>query len=187
MTELETMQHVKMYMDKLAQGIDPISNLEMPKDSLLNDVRIARCFFYVSGILNELISRQEQAANTTSAGKTHLPAFEISPAQVLAVPISAEPIRITQLVDRINSVVNNDRRKKLRVVTITNWLLSKGFLTNVPMENGKNKRVPTEAGERLGLSTELRQGQHGEYLAVTYSTSAQHFVLDHLVAMLGEQ
>lgn len=51
MTELETMQRAKMYLDKLAQGIDPISGDEVPEDSVLNNVRLARCFFYVSGVL----------------------------------------------------------------------------------------------------------------------------------------
>ena len=45
MTELETMQRAKMYLDKLAQGIDPISGDEVPEDSVLNNVRLARCFF----------------------------------------------------------------------------------------------------------------------------------------------
>lgn len=30
MTDLEIVQRVKMYMDKLAQGGDPISNTEIP-------------------------------------------------------------------------------------------------------------------------------------------------------------
>ena len=52
MTELETMQRAKMYLDKLAQGIDPITNQEMAEDSVLNNVRLARCFFYASGVLD---------------------------------------------------------------------------------------------------------------------------------------
>jgi hypothetical protein len=36
MSELETMQQAKMYLDKLAQGIDPITNREIPEDSTLN-------------------------------------------------------------------------------------------------------------------------------------------------------
>ena len=51
MTELETMQRAKMYLDKLAQGTDPITNQEVPEDSVLNNVRLARCFFYVSDVL----------------------------------------------------------------------------------------------------------------------------------------
>ena len=56
MTELETMQRAKMYMDKLAQGIDPITDRELPEDSALNNVRLARCFFYVSDVLGQVIA-----------------------------------------------------------------------------------------------------------------------------------
>lgn len=31
MTDLEIMQRAKMYLDRLAQGIDPISGQEMPR------------------------------------------------------------------------------------------------------------------------------------------------------------
>lgn len=51
MTELETMQRAKMYLDKLARGIDPITGQELPEDTVLNNVRLCRCFHYVSGVL----------------------------------------------------------------------------------------------------------------------------------------
>ncbi len=41
MAELEVMQRAKMYMDKLAQGIDPISGCEMSEDSTLNNCSAA--------------------------------------------------------------------------------------------------------------------------------------------------
>ena len=47
MTDLDIMQRAKVYMEKLAQGIDPISDQEIPEDSVLNNVRLARCFFYI--------------------------------------------------------------------------------------------------------------------------------------------
>ena len=56
MTELETMQRAKMYLDKLARGIDPISNQEMPEDAVLNNVRICRWLHYVSGGLEQVIA-----------------------------------------------------------------------------------------------------------------------------------
>ena len=43
MTDLDIMQRAKVYMEKLAQGIDPISDQEIPEDSVLNNVRLARC------------------------------------------------------------------------------------------------------------------------------------------------
>lgn len=40
MTGLETMRRAKVYMDKLAQGIDPVTNREVSEDSVLNNVRL---------------------------------------------------------------------------------------------------------------------------------------------------
>lgn len=74
MTELETMQRAKMYMDKLAQGINPISGEEIENDSVLNNVRMARCFFYVSGILDKVIANGGKIGYTP---KSNLPEFSI--------------------------------------------------------------------------------------------------------------
>lgn len=36
MTELETIQRAKMYMDKLANGINPIDDTRVPEDDTIN-------------------------------------------------------------------------------------------------------------------------------------------------------
>ena len=65
MTEIDIMKRAKMYLDNLSQGIDPISGQEVPEDSVLNNVRLARCFFYVSGILEQVI---ENGGKVVSGG-----------------------------------------------------------------------------------------------------------------------
>ena len=44
MTELEKIERAKMYMDKLANGINPIDDTMAPDDDLINNVRLSRCF-----------------------------------------------------------------------------------------------------------------------------------------------
>lgn len=181
MTELETMQRAKMYMERLAQGIDPITNQEVPGDSVLNNVKLARCFFYVSDVLGQVI------ANGGVIGvKPKLQAFTITTDQLSKVQISQEPIRVTQLVDMISGAVGDSRMKKLRTTVITDWLLEKGFMEKQIGPDGRSVRVPTQNGLMIGLSTQMRQGQYGEYQAVFYNTAAQQFVLDNLIAMLAE-
>lgn len=182
MTELETMQRAKMYLDKLAQGIDPITNQEVTEDSVLNNVRLARCFFYVSDVLGKVIDN-----GGVIGGKTKLQTFTISPEQLARVRISQEPVRVTQLVDMISAVVDNPQMEKLSTTTITNWLLDKGFLEKQIGSDGKSRRVPSQNGLVLGLSTETRQGQYGEYQAVFYNAAAQQFVLDNLPDILTEK
>ena len=99
MTELEIMQRAKVYMDKLAQGIDPISDQEMPEDSVLNNVRLARCFFYVSGVLDQVI------ANGGNVKKTPKKDFYVTEEELRRIAVSQEPTQITQFVDRIMNVI----------------------------------------------------------------------------------
>ena len=181
MTEIEVMQRAKFYMDQLAQGIDPISGKEMPEDSTLNQIRLARCFFYVSDILGKVI------ANGGSVGERgKLLPFTVDQELLSRVRVSQEPVRITQLVDLIAAAVNNPKMKKPKTTTITDWLLEKGFLEVLTESDGKNRRVPTQNGLQIGLFLESRQGQYGEYHAVFYNPSAQQFVLDHLKEIFHE-
>ena len=53
--------------------------------------------------------------------------------------------------------------------------------------DGKERRVPTENGLRLGITAQMRQGMYGEYLAVYYNANAQRFLLDNLPGILMEK
>lgn len=46
MTELDKIARAQMYLEKLANGIDPLTNTEVPQNDIVNNVRISRCMFY---------------------------------------------------------------------------------------------------------------------------------------------
>lgn len=180
MTELETVQRAKMYMDKLAQGIDPISNLELPEDSALNNARLTRCFLYVSGILEQVIRNGGQVGAFDKAE------FTITPEQLAQVQIFPYSIRITEFTDALAQIVGSNTMKKPSAVKINNWLEQRGLLVKEPTPDGKNRRVPTAAGRDLGMTTQLRQSRDGEYLAIFYDSNAQRFLLDNLLTIFQE-
>lgn len=179
MTELETMQRAKMYMDKLAQGIDPISGQELPEDSALNNVRLARCFFYVSGVLDKVIANGGQVGPKPK--KTE---FVLTPEQLAKVNLPGYALRISEIMDLIHAAAENPEMRKPKTTVITDWLLEKGILEKKTDVDGKSIRVPTPVGCSLGLTLEMRQGQYGEYSAVYYNSDAQQFLLDHLFEIL---
>ena len=82
------------------------------------------------------------------------------------------------------NAIGDSERKRLSHTTITNWLIVKGFLQKQEGPDGKSKRLPTPAGEQLGLTVRTREGQYGTYQAVYYSQGAQQFILDHLQDIL---
>ena len=55
MTELETLERAKMYMEKLANGMNPIDGSMIPDEDVVNNVRLSRCFFYVADVLRRVI------------------------------------------------------------------------------------------------------------------------------------
>ena len=54
MSEKEAILRAKMYIDKLANGIDPVTDKKIPDDEVVNNVKISRCLFYVSSILQAM-------------------------------------------------------------------------------------------------------------------------------------
>ncbi len=179
MTELETMQRAKMYLDKLAQGIDPITDQAIPNSDSLNNPRLSRCFQYVSGILEKVI------ANGGQVSIPEKPSFTVSSEQLAKVQLTGEPLRIADFVDRILQTTGYEGMKKLSPTKLTNWLLQKGFLTQAVDPDGKTRRVPTPAGAELGISVQMCQFQGNEYPGIFYDIKAQQFLLDNMPAIVG--
>lgn len=128
MTELEKMERARMYLDKLANGIDPLTDQELPNDTVLNNVRLARCFFYASDVLRRVI---ENGGEVQAAKKPKKLGFSLTQEQIAAFRFSASPVSISDLVEKINAVIDTEKMKKISTTTITNWLLDKGFLQEV--------------------------------------------------------
>lgn len=182
MTELDVMRRAKMYMEKLAQGIDPITDQKVSADSELNNARLARCFGYVADVLGQVI------ANGGYVGaKPKLNPFRITPEQLARIRISPEGIRVTQIVELIAEGIGDPLMKKMKTTLITDWLMEQGFLEKRENAEGKSVRMPTEKGAQLGIFVQQRQGLYGPYDAVYYNTNAQRFVLSHLWEILQRE
>lgn len=178
MTELEKMELARVYLNKLANGVDPITDLEMPADSTLNNVRLSRCFFYVSDVLRQVI---ENGGTNKKVKKTD---FILTEKQLSEIPFSKLPVGVTNFVELINSLIDEHEMKKLTTVPITSWMVDKGYLFELTDEYGNKRKVPTEEGKYIGLTAETRQGTRGEYTMVLYNEDAQRFVIDHLDVIL---
>ena len=67
MTELEKITCAKTYVDKLANGINLLTNQPVSDADSINDVRISRCLFYVADILRQIVEN-----GGISQGKTRI-------------------------------------------------------------------------------------------------------------------
>ena len=175
-TELEIMIHAKGYLDKLANGINPLTNETLPDTDIVNQVRISRCLFYVSDVLRQVIEK----GGLKKPPKTARIPFALSAEQVSRFQIFEQPIYVTAIVERINSLIEDENMKRLSHRSITTFLEREGYLFQYSDAEGKMKRAPTDRGKELGISTEERYSLRGNYQVVLYNRNAQQFILDHL-------
>ena len=179
MTELETMQHAKNYIDALANGIDPLTGEVIKDDSVINNIRISRCLFYVSDVLRQVIDNGGVVGQVTKTVE-----FTIAPDQLALVQIREYPVRITELMDALYHAVGNPQMKRPSAKKFTDRLIEKGCMAQITDSIGKTHRIPTDRGVRMGMSTRLRQSRDGEYQAVYYDGNMQRFLLDNLAEIL---
>lgn len=178
MTELETLMRARMYLDKLANGIDPITNAPVGEGDTVRNPRIVRCLTYVCGGLDGDIQRERKKM------AKNLPAFHLDEHRAAELKPMDKTVTIREFTGHINESVDETRSRRLSPTTITGWLTEMGFLERREENRG---RTPTATGFALGLSTELRTGAEGEYYIVLYNREAQQFILDHLGAILEHQ
>ena len=182
MTELETMQRAKDYIDKLANGIDPLTGEAIKDDSVINNVRISRCLFYVSGILEKAIE------NGGEIGRKYILAqlpFTIAQHQLDRIYISEEPVGISVFAKRIGEVLD-ENVKNIPATHITAWLCQNGYLTEETVNN-KKRKISTVKGETIGIVTVDGANQVGlPYKKNLYTADAQRFIVMNLIKIAEE-
>ena len=181
MTELEKMQRAKMYIDKMANGINPIDDAPAADSDMINNVRLSRCLFYVSDVLRQVIDNNGVISKVKSSKK----AFFLSADSINNFSFSETPIPVSEITKRLNDLADLEVCHKLKHSAITNWLISIGALEIRELADGRNTKRPTEQGKELGISSEKRTSMNGEYVVVVYSRDAQQFILDNIEAIVA--
>ena len=186
MTELEKIAYAKSFIDKLANGINPLDDTPIPDGDIANNVRLSRCFFYVSGILQKEIERESKKENREK--KSQLVNFSITYEELQNFEYSSKPISATVLAEKINQLVKRENMRKLSYRQIMGWLLNIGMLEYKDIGNGKLKRYPTQQGEEIGIVLEFwERGQGRKYPVIMYSEAAQRFIIDNIDAVIATE
>lgn len=54
--DIKLVLHAMDYIDDLARGINPFTKEEIDDNDIINNVKISRCLFYVSDVLDTVIA-----------------------------------------------------------------------------------------------------------------------------------
>lgn len=145
---------------------------------MINNVRISRCLFYVSKVLDDVIKNNNKKRTNGS-----IP-FYMDNDTIKGYRITDEKLSISKVASRINELKANDNMKNLRGSDICSWLVSIGLLKEVEYNVKKRKR-PTDLGIESGISVEHVITNMSEYDLVVYDKNMQIFIIDNFESLLG--
>ncbi len=187
MNDLDILIRAEKYISDLANGKDPLTGAELGEEQIVNNVRISRCLFYVSGILKKVIDNGGEV-NTAPAAKpkrSELADFALTDEQALALKPESFDVSMSKIVSYINAGIDENVMKKLKSATVLKWLVERGLLTEV-IKGGKPRKIPTPEGEQIGLSEKLMTNRMGmSYYGVSYEPGAQQFVFDNIDSIIA--
>lgn len=179
-TELEKLERAKMYIDKLSEGINPITNSYAPESDTINNERVSRCLAYVSEVLGKVIDNGGEVTYVKKVSVGNRNTFYITDEQLDRLSPRENPCYANDIADDIKAVTAENNTTKFQGMWITEWLVSIGMLTQT--EKGK---CASETGEAIGIISELRQSiQKGEHFVNLYSPDAQQFIFDNIYAVI---
>lgn len=79
MTELDTIKRAKMYMEKLSQGVNPLTGKPVPEGDLTKNARMSRCFAYVAQVLDKVVQNTAARDAQTPKAAPVTPAAPVQP------------------------------------------------------------------------------------------------------------
>ena len=189
MTEFEKIEYAKSFIDKLANGINPLDDTLIPENDIANNVRLSRCFFYVSSILEREIERERRKYSKIM--RTNRAPFSLTPEQIQNFEYSSYPISVSAMGKKLNWLVREDidakKMAKFSHKKINYWLRAIGMIEWREWENGKMKRFPTEEGEAIGISMQIWENYSRKTPVIYLSEEAQHFIIDNIEAVLAAE
>ncbi len=189
MNDINSLKHAKEYIDKMANGVNPLTDQPAAEYDVINNIKVARCLFYVSDVLRQLIEDcvdtlpEEKSSKTGKKG--YKKDFWLSANALSAFPFSDTPIPISEIHKRLNELKTDPKMKQLRREVLTDWLIDAGFLELITTAEGKQSKRPTKQGEALGITVDSRDGMYGPYYVILYNRDAQQFIIDNIDSILS--
>ena len=192
--DIEILKRAQQYIEKLANGIDPLTDETINGNPLLDNARICRCFFFVSDILQQVIDNNGEISKPSKSTRTNKPRFEYNEAVMSILHPSKFPQSLTKSIQfwqsQIDEAYGEDYSEQFGTiprVAIVDWLVQNEYLETVDRQcGGKTHKLPTPKGQSVGITQSENKVNGIPYIAVNYTPQAQQFILDNLNHILQD-
>jgi len=170
--DIDILKHAKGYVDKMAQGVNPLTGEPIPESELLCNPRIARCLAYVGEKLDALIA----AGGTVRVPRPAKPDFVYDQDKIDAVLYEDRGISLTELLRNVVKAYGESCRLTYRMVAPL--LVDRGILVKEAADS--DKLVASPAAAAYGIWSEQAEGTRGTYMRTLYDARGQRYVVDLL-------
>ncbi len=194
LTEKEKIQRARMYLWKLHENIDPLTDQEIGQDSVLRQERMKKCLAYVVEVLGREVQALEKEEESAAAGKKDRKRerqkrrdFYLTQEEIDSVKLVSEPCVISVFLQAVNAAAASDGRKKLQAKKVNNWLVRQGYLEDRQDGRGYLHRELTERSAEIGITSRQGMGSFGPYSIILYDEQAQKYILEHIEDIVKEQ
>ena len=179
--DLEKLEVAITYMQRIADGKNPVNNMPAEDDDVLNNPNVIRCMFFVKEILEEVKSNGGCIGKKVSR-KQREAMKEDFPFEVLSKFEYKEDLPISRFIEQINGMVDLNIYKKLSYKPIMMWLRDNEFIVDeYSNDNKKTGAKPTEKGCDFGIYTVNGTSIYGiVYVSVLFNKNAQEYIVKML-------
>ncbi len=181
MTEVEKLAYTKGFIDKLAQGTNPLTGEGIPEGDLLNQVRISRCLSYVSDILRQVI---ENGGIQCPHPRRQVLPFSLAEGALASFAYDEKGLSLQEIANRVSALAASPDCVALLSRSFQSYLMACGLLQEQKLSDGTVVTGPTELGRMGGIRTETRTVSGQDYRILLYDLQAQMFLLDHIDAII---
>lgn len=182
MIDKKKLETAILYLQRIADGKNPVNNMPAEEDTILNNPNVIRCMFFVKEILEEV-----KRNGGFIGGKPKKSAKEDFPLEALKHFVYREDKTISRFIEQVNEAVDDTVYQKLSYRPISQWLKLNGYLAEeYSQEYHKTMTVSTERGTGIGIRSEKQTNAQGAgYIRIIYGKQAQEFLVQNMEMILS--
>ncbi len=176
--EREKLEKAREIVRKLTGGINPLNGELIANDTILNDPKMIRFFYYIQEILEMVIDgRLRSGAQATAE-------FVITPGEKEKIRLSEGKIGVNEFAKCVNQVIDPNRSRKLTGMELNRRLKKMGILGETVFDDGKKRTALNEQSGNYGIECEKRTFNGNDYDMILFNDVGKKYLLDNLEKIL---
>ena len=174
-SEFEKIAMAKGVLEKIAQGTDPSTGEVIAGESLLNDPKLVRCFYFIAEVLDKVLS---------GLYKIKASEFFITKEQKRRVKFPEGKIGVNEFSGCVNRVIDLSISKKLTGVELNRHLKQMGILGELKIDDAKTRTVTNDKSKEYGFEMERRIFNGVDYEMVVMNDQGKEYLLENLESIV---